>query len=49
MIWWNLIAKYWEVLGLGSTIAVVAAALSVKKAMCISKLCETRTVGIYNR
>ena len=33
MIWWNLIAKYWEVLGLGSTIAVVAAALSVKKAM----------------
>ena len=32
MVWWNLIAKSWDVLGLGSTMAVVAAELSVKKA-----------------
>ena len=32
MVWWNLIAKSCDVLGLGSTMAVVAAELSVKKA-----------------
>ena len=33
MVWWNLRAKNCEVLGLGSVIAVMVAALSVKKAM----------------